>query len=80
MEKHKNSSIKQSLSVPQLRFPEFGGELEKRKLVEVTEKPQNFPSKKEKLRAILKKMQEKDIFRSISNPVEWQKRLRNEWE
>jgi hypothetical protein len=37
-------------------------------------------SKKEKLRAILKKMQEKDIFRSIPNPVEWQKRLRNEWE
>jgi hypothetical protein len=44
------------------------------------EKPQIFPSKKEKLRAVLKKMQEKDIFRSVSNPVEWQKRLRNEWE
>ena len=44
------------------------------------EKPQNFPPKKEKLRAVFKKMQEKDIFRSISNPVEWQKRFRNEWE
>jgi hypothetical protein len=50
------------------------------RIIVLAEKPQVFPSKKEKLRAIFKKMQEKDIFRSISNPVEWQKRLRNEWE
>jgi hypothetical protein len=50
------------------------------RVIILAEKPQIFPSKKEKLRAVLKKMQEKDIFRSVSNPVEWQRRLRNEWE
>lgn len=26
------------------------------------------------------KLQEKDIFKRITNPVKWQKQLRNEWE
>ena len=50
------------------------------RIIILAEKPQSFSSKKEKLRAVLKRMQQVDIFRSISNPVEWQKRLRNEWE
>ena len=50
------------------------------RIIILAEKPQNFSHKKEKLRAVLKKMQEVDIFRSISNPVEWQKQVRNEWE
>ncbi len=50
------------------------------RIIILVEKPQSLSYKKEKLRAVLKKMQEVDIFRSISNPAEWQKRLRNEWE
>lgn len=50
------------------------------RIIILAEKPRNFSNKKEKLRAVLKKMQSVDIFRSISNPVEWQKKLRNEWE
>ena len=37
-------------------------------------------SKKQKLLAIFKKMQRRNIFVSIENPVLWQKKLRNEWE
>lgn len=37
-------------------------------------------SKKQKLLAIFKKMQSRNIFVSIENPVLWQKKLRNEWE
>lgn len=37
-------------------------------------------SKKERLFAVLEKMQKANIFRDIENPVEWQKKLRDEWE
>lgn len=50
------------------------------RIIILTERPRNFSLKKEKLRAVLKRMQSVDIFRSISNPVEWQKKIRNEWE
>lgn len=50
------------------------------RIIILSEKPPKFPTKKEKLRAALKKMQDADVFRGISNPVEWQKRLRNEWD
>ena len=32
-----------------------------------------------KLKAILKKMANKKLFADIENPVEWQKKLRDEW-
>ncbi len=37
-------------------------------------------SKKEQLFAVLEKMQEVNMFQDIENPVEWQKKLRDEWE
>jgi hypothetical protein len=37
-------------------------------------------SKKEKLFAVIEKMRKANIFRDIENSVEWQKKLRNDWE
>lgn len=37
-------------------------------------------SKKEKLFAVLEKMRKANMFQGIENPVEWQKKLRDEWE
>jgi hypothetical protein len=50
------------------------------RIIILAEKPQVAPSKKEQLRVVLEKMQVADIFSSISNPVEWQKKIRNEWD
>lgn len=45
------------------------------------EEPKVSPeSKKEKLFAAFKKLAEKDIFPDIDDPVEWQRKLRDEWE
>ncbi len=38
------------------------------------------PSNREKLLRALKKAQEADLFKDIDDPVEWQRRLRNEWD
>ncbi len=37
-------------------------------------------AKKEKLFAVLEKMQKSNMFQDIENPVEWQRKLRDEWE
>lgn len=37
-------------------------------------------AKKEKLFAVLEKMQQANMFKDIENPVEWQRKLRDEWE
>ena len=37
-------------------------------------------AKKEQLFAVLEKMKEANMFQDIENPVEWQKKLRDEWE
>ena len=37
-------------------------------------------SKKEKLFKAFKKAQEAELFKDIEDPVEWQKKLRNEWD
>ncbi|MGB7208692.1 MAG: hypothetical protein WBD27_08530 [Pyrinomonadaceae bacterium] len=37
-------------------------------------------AKKERLFAALKEMQKADIFRNIEDPVEWQRKLRDEWD
>ena len=45
------------------------------------EEPQSTPeAKKERLFAALEKLAEKDIFPDIEDPVEWQRKLRDEWE
>lgn len=50
------------------------------RIIILSDKPRNFSTKKERLMTVLKAMQKKDIFSSITNPVEWQKQQRNEWE
>jgi hypothetical protein len=35
--------------------------------------------KRQKLKKILKKIQGKNIFKSIDDPVEWQRSIRDEW-
>ena len=45
------------------------------------EEPKESPEvKKERLFAAFKKLAEKDIFPDIDDPVEWQRKLRDEWE
>lgn len=44
------------------------------------ETPEDKEAKKERLFAVLKNMQEADVFRDIEDPVEWQRKLRVEWE
>jgi hypothetical protein len=65
-----------------IRLPKQFAEYENAfvRIIILSDKPRNFSEKKEKLRNILKKMQQKQLFSKITNPVEWQKQLRNEWE
>lgn len=44
------------------------------------ETAEDIKVKKDKLFAVLEKMQKANMFRDIENPVEWQKKLRDEWE
>ncbi len=44
------------------------------------ETPEQEKAKKDKLFAVLEKMQKANMFQDIENPVEWQKKLRDEWE
>ena len=44
------------------------------------EKERKSISKKEKLEKLFVEATKKNIFKSIENPIEWQKKLRNEWE
>ena len=50
------------------------------RIIVLVDTPSVQVSKKEKLLATLKKMQQFNMFSSIENPVLWQKQLRNEWE
>lgn len=53
-----------------------------RALVTILDEEPKMPdeSKKERLFAALKKAQEAKLFQDIENPVEWQRKLRDEWE
>jgi hypothetical protein len=44
------------------------------------ETPEDKKAKKDRLFAVLEKMQKANMFQDIENPVEWQKKLRDEWE
>lgn len=61
----------------EIRLPESRRAL----LTILDEEPQDSPElKKERLFAALEKLAEKDIFPDIDDPVEWQRKLRDEWE
>lgn len=42
--------------------------------------PDEKKAKKDRLFAVLKKMQQANMFQDIENPVEWQRKLRDEWD
>lgn len=42
--------------------------------------PDENKAKKDKLFAAFKKAQKAQLFRDIENPVEWQRKLRDEWD
>ena len=44
------------------------------------ETPDEKKAKKDRLFAVLKKMQKANMFQDIEDPVEWQKKLRDEWD
>ena len=50
------------------------------RIIVLIEPPLESVSKKEKLLATFKKLQQTSVFDSIENPVTWQKQLRDEWE
>ena len=49
-------------------------------VVTVEAGPQEIRARKERLLAAMKEMQKADIFRDIKDPVEWQRKLRDERE
>jgi hypothetical protein len=49
-------------------------------VVVTLETPEESRAKKEKLFAALKQAQKANMFRDIEDPVEWQKKLRDEWD
>lgn len=44
------------------------------------EEPRKAASKKDKLFDAFEKLSEHDIFPNIEDPVQWQRKLRDEWE
>jgi len=42
--------------------------------------PEETTTKKERLLAAFRNAQKADVFRSIEDPSEWQRKLRDEWE
>lgn len=44
------------------------------------ETPEDKKAKKDRLFAAFKKAQEVGLFAEIENPVEWQRKLRDEWD
>ncbi len=44
------------------------------------QEPSHSMDQKNKLEFVFRKMENKALFSEISTPVEWQKRLRDEWE
>lgn len=50
------------------------------RIIILVEKPQNYLTKKEKLRLTLQKMEKVNMFSKIEAPTLWQKGLRDEWE
>jgi hypothetical protein len=50
------------------------------RIIILTEKPINLLSKKERLKAVMLEMGEKNIFSKIADGVKWQKEVRNEWD
>lgn len=50
------------------------------RIIVLIETPLIKVTKKEKLLATFKKIQQKKLFTSIDNPITWQKQLRDEWE
>lgn len=50
------------------------------RIIILVEKPVPSPSQKERLREVLLRMANSKLFSKISDPVQWQKDVRNEWE
>ncbi len=50
------------------------------RVIVLIEKPTELQSKKDRLLATFKKMAQVPMFRTIENPLNWQKQLRNEWD
>ena len=50
------------------------------RVIVLIDAPEISPSKKERLRLALQKMESIKMFSKIEDPVIWQKGLRNEWE
>lgn len=60
---------------------EFEGYEDKIAHVTVTlETPEDKKAKKDRLFAAFKKAQEVGLFSEIENPVEWQRKMRDEWD
>lgn len=65
------------LQIPELPTPLADGDV---KLIVLYEEPSGRNYDPEKLKAALLKVQEMNPFRNIEDPVEWQRKQRDEWE
>lgn len=50
------------------------------RVIVLFDQPLKHEAQKERLRSIFQKMEKKTMFRTIENPLIWQKGLRNEWD
>jgi hypothetical protein len=73
-----STKIEQGMIYLPKQFQEYNN-TDVRIIVLIESKPIQV-SKKEKLLATFKKMQHRKMFATISDPVQWQKQLRDEWE
>ncbi len=49
------------------------------RVIILVDKPEQVLTQKEKLSLTFQKMKQKNMFRQIENPTEWQKQLRDEY-
>lgn len=50
------------------------------RVIVLFDQPLSHETQKERLRSVFQKMESKTMFRTIENPLSWQKDLRNEWD
>ncbi len=59
-------------------FAEYGNSLAH--VIVTIETPEEKAAKKKKLFAAFAKIREANVFRNVPDPIEWQRKLRDEWE
>ena len=63
-----------------IRLPKKYKHLNNRTVKISIQEEKNAGTQKEKMKTALEEIIKRDVFKRISDPVKWQRELRNEWE